>query len=203
MEPNHKILLEYLKKNAIQTEPPKKYKTMLIHEKPKQIFTQLIYKDIPNNKIYIPHWGSVVLILSTQLLKDFPFYAVPVGSFKSKFEQAFTIYSGKDSDVDNTIIKSQFGNLDKIPNLTKLKHYINNTTTSWDNSLSFIHSHEILFNRDIPLDKYCIAIMSTESTHTPELAQLCKNHNIPYTKLPKRMPKGLNNFIDLIDKVIQ
>jgi len=219
-----KNIIRILKKNELEAEPPAKYKTMLINSKPKQIFTQLLYKDIPNQHRYIPHWGSIAIIFSTKLLQDYPFYSVPVGGFKSSFSRAFRAkHSAKHSKTltnksnntantantanttNNIIIKSEFGNLPRMPNLTKLKNYINKTCLTYSSfmgKIAYMHSHEILFNNDIPLDKYCVAIIGNPGVkQSAELAQLCKDHNIPYSERSGRIGSGINNFINFIDKV--
>ena len=225
-----KNIIRILKKNALEAEPPAKYKTMLINSKPKQIFTQLLYKDIPNQHKCIPHWGSIAIIFSTKLLQDYPFYSVPVGGFKSSFARAFrakhsakhstkhsakhsakhskTLTNKSNNTVNNTanniIIKSKFGNLPRMPNLTKLKKYINKQCADYSSfmgKIAYMHSHEILFNRNIPLDKYCVAIIGNPGVQSAEIAQLCKDHNIPYSERNGRIGSGINNFINFIDKV--
>ena len=99
-----------------------------------------------------------------------------------------------------------------MPNLTKLKNIIN---TSLDSnilqSVSFIHSNEILFNKHIPLDTYCkcIIIMGTyfkpkEKQKLLEKIEKINTFNIPikfYTTDRESMRGlGLNNFIDVIEK---
>ena len=82
-------LIRILKKNAIQAKPPKKYIIMLVNKPSNQIFTQLIYKDIPYQAKQNPNWGSCAIVLSKQLLKDYPFYATRIGGFKINFQDAF------------------------------------------------------------------------------------------------------------------
>ena len=103
------------------------------------------------------------------------------------------------------------GNLSRIPNLTKLKKKINQFCNEGANlfgNINFMHSHEILFNSDIPLDKYCVAIIVEGAyEHLPELEKLCAERRIPYKQLEKPGKKdihkqiGLNNFIDLVDEI--
>jgi len=207
-------LLRILKKNAIQAKPPKKNITMLVNKPSNQIFTQLIYKDIPNEKTQKAFWGSCAIVLSKQLLKDYPFYATYVGGFKDNFQDAFK--EDNEDNVDNEehiknniFIKSPSGNLSKMPNLTKLKNKINQFCNEGEKlfrNINFMHSHEILFNRDIPLDKYCVAIIEGAYEHSPEIEKLCAERGIPFTQLKKPGKKdtksiGLNNFIDLVDKI--
>lgn len=210
-------LLRILKKNAIQAKPPKKYITMLVNEPSNQIFTQLIYKDIPYQAKQNPFWGSCAIVLSKQLLKDYPFYATRIGGFKTNFQDAFKEDKkdkeeeyNEESNKNDIIIKSPLGNLSRIPNLTKLKNKINQFCNKGANlfgNINFMHSHEILFNRDIPLDKYCVAIIAGAYSHLPELEKLCNERGIPYKQLEKPLKKdirkqiGLDNFIDLVDEI--
>ena len=148
-------LIKILKSGYIDNKPKKKDIIMLKNEPSNQIFTQLIYRNIPNEKTQIPHWWNCAIVLDKKILKDYPFYATYVGGFTDKFE------NGKTSE--NTSIYGE-GNLDSMPNLTKLKNIIN---TSLDSnilqSVSFIHSNEILFNKHIPLDTYCKCIVNVLS----------------------------------------
>lgn len=202
---NYDNLIRILKKNAIQAKPPKKYITMLVNKPSNQIFTQLIYKDIPYQEKQKPFWGMNVIVLSKQLLKDYPFYATGVGGFKTNFQDAF-----KEDKEDDIIIKSPLDNLSRMPNLTKLKNKINQFCKKGNNffgNINFMHSHEILFNSDIPLNKYCLAIIEGAYAHSPELEKLCNDRGIPFMQLEKPAKKdkfkhmGLNNFIDLVNKI--
>jgi len=96
----------------------KKVEQKMINEEINQIFTQLVYRNIPNEKIQIPHWGTYVIVLDKKILKDYPFYSCKIGGFYDKFNNAFL------SEDDKIFVKSK-GNLKRIPNLTKLKNIIN------------------------------------------------------------------------------
>jgi len=93
-----------------------------------------------------------------------------------------------------------------MPNLTKLKNAISKRM-----SKDFMHSHEILFNKKIPLDIYCkcIIIIGTyfkpkEKQNLVEKIEKINTFNIPikfYTTDRESMRGlGLNNFIDIIEK---
>ena len=190
--------IRILQMKTISANPPKKYKAMLA-DRPEtnQIFTQLIYKDIPNQQYNNPGWGTTKFILSKQILKDNPFYATHIGHFFNNFNNAF------EPNSKDIIIKSPKGNLPRMPNLTKLRNHIKK-------GRDFMNSHEILFNRDIPLEKYCLAVIANKYTkdyENNELEKLCNQLNIPYHRMEKDnkrgIPIGLNNFIDLIDKIIK
>jgi len=151
-------LINILQYGYIDTKPPKKNRTMLKDKPSNQIFTQLVYYDIPNQKEQIQHWFSCAIILDKKILKDYPFYATDIGGFRDNFNNGL--------NNEKSIIYGE-GNLSRMPNLTKLKNKINNKMEEmWFGNVEFIHSHEILFNQKIPLDKYCIKILISESIFT-------------------------------------
>ena len=194
-------LIKILQDGYINNKPLKK-DIIILQDKPSnQIFTQLVYKDIPNQSNQIVHWGTCAIVLDKQLLKDYPFYASHVGGFSDKFE------NGKTNE--ETIIYGD-GNLTKMPILTKLKNVINKRMKK-DNLYGdeFIHSHEILFNQKIPLDKYYIKIMligkknQFDSKIIDKILNLAKEQNISIKfrddKLRGKNEKPIDNFIDSIE----
>jgi hypothetical protein len=194
-------IIKIIQDGYIDNKPKKKDITMLKDKPSNQIFTQLVYKDIPNQANQIVHWGTCAIVLDKQLLKDYPFYASHVGGFSDKFE------NGKTNE--DTIIYGD-GNLTKMPNLTKLKNVINkNLINNNLGGVEFMHSHEILFNQKIPLDKYCILIMMKskktyyESKLIDKLIKLSKEKNISIKfrdyKLRGKNEKPIDNFIDSIE----
>jgi hypothetical protein len=195
-------LLDILKEGYIDNTPPKKNIMMLTDNSSNQIFTQLIYKDIPNEKIERPIWFNCAIILDNQILKDYPFYATPIGGFTEKFE------NGKNNE--ETLVYGE-GNLSTMPNLTKLKNWISKRLLIKNvfKGLNFIYSHEILFNKKIPLDKYCKCIIvfgaNTSLKDKKNLLYLAKKLNIPLKIYSdkKRQFNGLNNFINMIEKNIK
>ena len=195
-------LIKILKDGYIDNKPDKKYIGMLQNSPSNQIFTQLIYRDIPNEKEQKPHWGMCAIVLDKKILKDYPFYATYVGGFTDKFE------NGKTINNEETIIYGE-GNLSRMPNLTKLKNIINKRVkTNALDSVGFMHSNEILFNKKILLDKYCkcIIIYGTylKEKEKQNIIELANNANIPIKFYDiKRENKfkgfGLNNFIDIVE----
>ena len=197
-------LIKILKDGFIKNKPMKKDIIMLADQPSNQIFTQLIYRNIPNEKKQKPHWWNCAIVLDKKILKDYPFYATHVGGFTDKFE------NGKTSE--HTIIYGE-GNLSRMPNLTKLKNIINNrmNNTSFGlQSSGFMHSNEILFNKNIPLDTYCKCIIMYEpylkdkegQEQKKYIIELVNNANIPikvYDLKRKHRVAGLNNFIDFIE----
>jgi hypothetical protein len=186
----YKNLIHILKDSFIDNEPIKKYRTML-KVSPKLIFTQLIYPDIPNETKQNPHWLQCCIVLKKELLKDYSFFVTPVGGF--------------DADEKKIILKGD-GNLSKIPSIVKLKKYINKTLET--SSTDFMHSHEILFDKKIPLDKYCKCIImydynlidKKEKAQKLEIIELANKLNISViTRKFSMRNKGINNFIEVVN----
>lgn len=175
---------------------------IMIDEPIKQIFTQIIYRDIPNESIQKSYWWSCAFILNKNILKDLPFYATHMGGFSDNFQD------GMDNIKGNRLAYGK-GNLQRMPILTKLKTHINKYMESEEeqDNVNFIHSHEILFNKKISIKKYCMGI----TIHTPTPV-IYKKNNKEYKKIEKLADKyglfvkykhtgyGLNNFIDLIEE---
>ena len=194
-------IIKIIQDGYIDNKPKKKDITMLKDKPSNQIFTQLVYKDIPNQADVIPHWWDCAIVLDKKILKDLPFYATRIGGFSDKFE------NGKTNE--ETIIYGD-GNLTRMPILTKLKNVINKIMKR-DNLYGdeFIHSHEILFNQKIPLDKYYIKIMligkknQFDSKIIDKILNLAKEKNISIKfrdyKLRGKNEKPIDNFIDSIE----
>ena len=194
-------IIKIIQDGYIDNKPKKKDIIMLKDEPSNQIFTQLVYKDIPNQSNQIVHWGTCAIVLDKKILKDLPFYATRIGGFSDKFENGKT---------NEEIIIYGDGNLTKMPILTKLKNVINKRMKR-DNLYGdeFIHSHEILFNQKIPLDKYCIKIMligkknQFDSKIIDKILNLAKEQNISIKfrdyKLRGKNEKPIDNFIDSIE----
>jgi hypothetical protein len=122
--------------------------------------------------------------------------------FYDKFNNAFLSEDGK------VYVKSK-GNLKRMPNLTKLKNIINDyLDIVSNNDFRFIHSHEILFNKNIPLKKYCLCIVvDGELESIPqEIIDLAQKLEIPLKNQSFKDGKyyfgtvGINNFIDIIEE---
>jgi len=185
---------------TINNKKKKVYQKM-IEKEINQIFTQLVYRNIPNEKIQRPHWGNYVIVLDKKILKDYPFYSCEIGGFYDKFNDAFLSEGGK------VFVKSK-GNLKRMPNLTKLKNIINNNLDSVvSDDFRFIHSHEILFNKNISLKKYCLCIIySGEMEEIPQkIIKLVGKLKIPIKNKSHKKDtyayySGINNFIDIIEK---
>jgi hypothetical protein len=206
-------LIKILQDGYIDNKPSKKDIIMLKHKPSNQIFTQFIYKDIPKQEHQFPHWWNSAIILDKSILKDYPFYSTGVGGFSDKFENGMK---------NETAIIHSDGNLSKMPNLTKLKNHINKFMEKdiiigkgmklYDGGIKFMHSHEILFNQKIPLDKYCIAIImykykdNTNTKYIKELnkiSELAKEKNIPLKiidiSLIIEKKKIFNELINIIE----
>ena len=195
----YKKNLENILKNGYINPNVKEKDLSFLTQPSNQIFTQLLYRDLPNEENNIPHFGSCCFILDKNILRDFPFYGTHTLGFLDKFNNAFS----KDEVSKKNLVKG-YGNLKKRPNLKKLKNNIesimNENTFDF---ISFMNSHEILFNKKIPLKKYCKYILygSTSSYDIPcNILNLCNKLNISIKSYIIEKPYGLNNFIDLIEK---
>lgn len=206
-------LLKILKDGYINNKS--KETTCNYDKKPKQIFTQLVYYDIPEQNQAIPHWYESAIVLDKQILKDYPFYANNVGKFKTNFDNGL-INNNTNPKYDSNIFIRGKGKLNKIPSLTKLKKQISKYMTKKAaailNQQKFQYSHEILFNKKIPLDKYCKKIMiigkknqyKDEQSLIDSIVNLAEEKNIPLKfrdyKLKGKNEKPINNFINSIEK---
>lgn len=198
----HENLVDILSSEYIEANIDKKKQGMLIESQAvNQIFTQLLYRDLPNENIQIPHWFNCCIVLDKKILKDYPFYATYIGGFYDDFSDAFA----KDAkDAENIYVKSK-GNLKKMPNLKKLKIHIEKNHDKMG-TVAFIHSHEILFNKKIPLKKYCKCILYRDDMNDKipkNITDMAEKLKIPikhYRNSSKFIGYGLNNFIDLIEQ---
>jgi hypothetical protein len=173
---------------------------------------------IPNQEDNNLGWGNVRFVLSKQLLKDKPFYATRIGGFLDNFQDAFKIHTDgkddeKDKKIENIIIKSSKGGLSRMPSLIKLRNVINEYCKKnvYLSKITYMHSHKILFGNDIPLEKYCIAVIAnsyTDDKENCELEKLCGELKIPYHRIEKLerkdnfKPYGLNKFVELVDMLV-
>ena len=169
------------KKLKINTNKENK---LMVKKDIKQIFTQFIFKNIPNQNIMISHWGSIVFVLDKKIMKELPFYAIEgQGDFSNSFKNGM-----KRKDL----IAKGNGKMKIIPKLKKLKEEINkHCKNMYLGNVSFMHSHEILFGNDISLRKYC-KCMIADDTYKDKLKTsipiIYTNNNI-----------GINNLIKLIN----
>jgi len=184
-----KNLEDILNSKYIEANINNKNKGMLLDNSVNQIFTQLLYRNLPNENIQIPHWFDCAIILDKKILKDYPFYATITGGFLNDFNDAFI-----NDDKQNIYGKGK-GNLLRIPNLKNLKNYIENAMNkNILKSAQFMHSHEILFNKKISLKKYCkLIVCSIPCDNIVKLANKLKIPVITNVKV------GLNNFMGLIE----
>ncbi len=174
----------------------KKVGQKIIDKEINQIFTQLIYRNIPYEKTQIPHWWNNVIVLDKKILKDYPFYSCRIGGFYDKFNNAFL----PEADI---FMKSS-GKLKRIPKLNKLKNNIEkyiNFAISQLNEVAFMHSHEIMFNKNIPLEKYCLCIIvdGVMKDIPKKIIDYGEKLQIPI-KNQSFSEMGINNFIDIIEK---
>jgi len=156
------------------------------------IFTQLVYRGITNEKYKNPSYGQYVFILDKQILKDLPFYAGQIACFED-------INPDGSYDKDSIYIYGK-GKLKRMPRLTKLKNEIEDCMKK---DMIFEYSHEILFNKNISLKKYCIALVyKGDYKDIPENVVILANKlKIPiknYVAINKASI-GIDRFIDIIE----
>ena len=193
-------LNKILKDKYIKIKPNKKNRMFLSennHQNINQIFTQLIFKNIPNSGFQDPHWLSHGIVLRKQILKDLPFYATDLGRFSYSFDNAM-----KRKDL----LAKGNGNLKKYPDLKQLKTHIKNYVKKNKYRTGFTHSHEILFNQNISLEKYCVCIIVKGNFKNEKIIN---NLKIPiiYREIIPTIPKPgkeyniINEVIDEIKKI--
>ena len=155
------------------------------------LFTQQVWE----------HFYGVQEVYSHPSMKDYPFYACGIGHFGKTFSKGF--------HQSSNYVKGK-GNLKKIPNLKPLK--TNMIKYMEDNSpISYIHSHEILFGKNINLKKYCLCIIIRTNKESVE-----KGDYIKYEKMASKLGipikyelyhqgkdkfkyYSINKFVDLIE----
>ena len=214
---NYDNLIKILQDGYIDNNPIPKNLMGSYDKNPKQIFTQLVYYNIPSQDNERPHWWTCAIILDKSLLKDYPFYATYVKGFKTNFNNGL-INNNTNPKYDKQILVRGKGQLSKIPKLTKLKHHIvKHMTLKRPKEIDNFHdkfqlSHEILFNQKIPLDKYCINIIlqgtkeqykKYKNKDIDKIIKFAKEKNIPIKyrdyKLRGKNNKPINNFINSIE----
>jgi len=179
---------------------------------PKQIFTNILLYDLPNQEKQFTYWEFVGIVLDKRILKDKKWYATHISNFFDKFDDAFD-----DAFVDyNEIHKGVLAinrkeHASRIPSIAKLKnkiiwwlkHY------SKENSFgksAFTHSHELLFGEDISLEEYGICILVNEKlfnklvnkTQQEKIQKRCNEIGIQLIQY-KPMILGINKTIDVIN----
>jgi len=197
--------LENILKDEFININPGKYNGIL-PDSHNQIFTQLIYKDIQKEKTQIPSWFNCCFVLDKKILKDYPFYATCIGCFKDNFNDVLND-AFNDAFMNENIYAIGKGNLKKIPNLKNLKEKINNYMINnymidrykIVKSLTYIHSHEILFNKKISLIKYCKCIIYP-GIIPDNIIKLASSLKIPIKSNITYKKTGLNNFIEFISE---
>ena len=193
------ILHGTLGKNVIPILESKKLKTGGLHRRTvirdpptDQLFTQLVYKGIPYQATQQPYHYDCCFVFDSSVLKKLPFYAVTCGGFGSTFSEgmekkAFHLARGS-------------GKCQRMPILKRLKTTIDATLVDrpWLQSLAFIHSHEVMFGQDIPLEKFCVAvIIHPRVRNCKKIEELAGRLKINVIKIVNASP-GLDNCIDLI-----
>ena len=102
------------------------------------------------------------------------------------------------------------GNLKIMPKLSNLKEEIDDYMKNDMGNINFLYSHEILFGNDMPL-QHCLGIVVRiafpeeleNNKQYKQLMKLTKKCNLFLTVFPyfKEKELGLNDFIDIVDKI--
>lgn len=168
----------------------------------KQIFTQLIFRDIVYESDQDPFWWHGCFVLSTDLLKDYPFYATDTGSYRKSFNEA--LKEKGPLKAPYMLARNREGKRTRMPSLTLLKRFINDgkNRRPWLGTTCFRHSHEILFGKAIPLSKYCsILVLYRSHPSIKKIESLCNKMNIKIIYFDNKIPdlNGLNRFLSLLD----
>ena len=175
----------------------------LVEENPKQIFMQLIYRDIRNSENELPFWFKCCFVFSPEILKIYPFYANHIGEFSETFEEGMMKKEPEKYACGH-------GNLIIMPKLSNLKEEIDDYMKNDMGNINFLYSHEILFGNDMPL-QHCLGIVVRiafpeeleNNKQYKQLMKLTKKCNLFLTVFPyfKEKELGLNDFIDIVDKI--
>ncbi len=192
----YKNLEEILKSGYIEARKEKKGEGILNKSiGVNQIFTQILYRDIENEGIQIPHWHGCCIILDKRILKDYAFYGTCIGCFYKRFKEAF------EKGARNIYVRSK---LKKVPKLKKLKEHIEKMCSyKMYGNIGYIHSHEILFNRRISLMKYCKLILYREDLKMEVSEEIKKIAGELKIAIKGYSCIGLNKYIDVIEKNIE
>ena len=214
-------LVHILKSCHLETNP--KYGSKFLdkeHYNPHQIFTQILFRDLPDESYQQPHWWGVCIVLDKKILKDKRWYATRIGGFREHFIDAFqnkkqkTMEKEEGDKLTEILARNPTTAAARIPSLAKLKKIIIQQMESrFLGETEFIHSHEVLFGDDISLAEYGVAIVCQEWLITKKLSPTARENiikrcdDIGLTLIlyggVKRSDAiktlGINKFIDLID----
>lgn len=207
-------LIHILKSGCLETNP--KYAKKFLDEEqynPHQIFTQILFKDLPDEAHQRPHWWGVGIVIDKKLLKEQKWYATTLGGFREDFLDAFK----QDSPGEEILAKNENpSTARRIPSLKKLKDYITSRMRAGGlGDIEFMSSHEVLFGKDISLEEYGVAITCPRWTFNNEkilteknreyITRRCHELGMPlilYGSEKRYIHKemlGINKFINLID----
>ena len=194
-------LIHILKDGYIDNKPTGV--TMLNKDNhPEQVFTQLTFRDMPNEEIQLPFFwsreGGCCVVLKPEILRDLPFYATGLGRFKQRF---------RDGLGDPESIIASKGRLQRIPDMSALKEHIIKRVSPKPKRpkvgvlppyMNYTFSHELLFGRRIYLKRYCkCVIIYADLPEKERIQRVCEERGISLKIL--KQTRGINNFIDLID----
>jgi hypothetical protein len=203
-------IFHILESGKLETNPRNANKTYYGKDlNPKQIFTNILLRDLPNEEEQKAYWFGFGIVLDKRILKDKKWYATYIGSFLDKFEDAF-----EDNDETRNLVlsKNPKANASRMPNIARLKNVIVGSIKKHSDKKSFgkvafNYSHELLFGEDISLAEYGICILVQDKlfnkvlnkTQQDKIKARCNELGMQVIVYKPMIP-GINKTIDLIDK---
>ena len=193
---NFESCISCIRNRQISVNPKPRFRQMSENSF-RQIFTQIIFPNIPNQANQNPFWYNCCFILDKKILRDLPFYANHIG----RFADTFDIGVHRSSNIITSRKKTK-----QIPRIDQLKEHINTTMSNKKlkklGTLRFMHSHEIIFGNDIDLEAYCVAIIYfgyKHQTHINKITQIAKKH-LPSIPVITIESIGIDNLIECLSR---
>lgn len=194
---SYRNLRSILKTGKIAISPNGNNDTML-KEPSGFIFSHIVFDDIVNHiKHDRLHWvGQCLIELDTEILKQYKFIICQIGSFddvKNKSE--------KELKKMKEVYVYRAGNLKRMPSLKNAKKKILKNISGEPYLGQYMHSHEVLFMKDIPISLCTRIIVYDKDLY--KLIELCfkryKISNIQLSLLPHEAMFNTNLFIKSIN----
>lgn len=191
-------LRRILKTGKIAIFPKGNIDTML-EESSGFIFSHLVFNDIVKHvKHDRLHWvGQCVVELDKELLKHYKFVICEIGTFDDVKDK-----SEKELKEMKEVYAYGRGNLKRMPSLTKAKNQIINNLSGQTFQGQYMHSHEVLFMKDIPVS-LCKRIIVYDK-HLYTLIGSCfkryKINNIDLSLFPHEAMFDTGMFIDRLNE---
>ncbi len=174
---------------------PKRHNEMMLETSPGFIFANLVFNDIANYvKQDILHWiGECVIELDIDLLRQYTFIVGRIGGFDEVKDK-----SAKELKEMKNVYAYGSGNLKKFPSLKRVKEQIMTYMEGPAYISQYMHSHEVLFMKDIPLSLCKRIIVYNERLYKNIKSYLrrYKINNIDVTLFPQQAMINTQVFID-------